>query len=190
MGSNHENERVLRREGLEPRAAESAALVLRVYFLEQVVRVLRKPMKQNHFELASQLVAEIEVFGDLEIATFGIPTSWLTGMRRHGIPFTPTQWADSHDARKKMRLIRASQQLFDLGHLHRLTRSRNDRTSHVLPAHEFLIETVQKLGTEVHRPSFYNGLRKTDWGRGMIADIQSQLNEKRIDTANTNERNR
>ncbi|QDT61435.1 hypothetical protein SV7mr_39700 [Stieleria bergensis] len=147
-------------------------------------------MKQNHFELASQLVAEIEVFGDLEIATFGIPTSWLTGMRRYGIPFTPTQWADPHDARKKMRLIRASQQLFDLGHLHRLTRSRNDRTSHVLPAHDFLIETVQKLGTEVHRPSFYNGLRKTDWGRGMIADIQSQLNEKRIDTANKNERNR
>ncbi|NND98817.1 MAG: hypothetical protein HKN47_15970 [Pirellulaceae bacterium] len=147
-------------------------------------------MKKNHFELASRLVAEIEVFGDLPIAEFGIRTNWLSGMQNHGIPFVPTYWSGRRDPRKKMRLVRATQQLVELGRLERLTRSRRDRTSHVIPKAEFLVDTVKELSNQVHLPAFFDGLRKTVWGYDMIAEIHRRLESTNVQQSESIENTR
>lgn len=132
-------------------------------------------MKNNHFELARCLVAEIEVFGELGMANFPIRTTWLNGMEHHGVPFQPTYWATPKDTRKKMRLVRTTKKLVELKHLQRLTLRRKDRTSHVVPTADLLAETITQLDVEASRTHIFAGLFKTQWGRDLIAPIREQL---------------
>ncbi|TWU38579.1 hypothetical protein [Novipirellula artificiosorum] len=132
-------------------------------------------MKNDHFELARCLVAEIEVFGELATAKFPIRTSWLNGMEHHGIPFEPTYWATRKNSRKRMRLGRTTKKLVELRHLQRLTLHRKGRTSHVVPTADFLAETITQLDVEASRNDFFAGLFKTRWGRDMIEPIREQL---------------
>jgi hypothetical protein len=132
-------------------------------------------MKKNHFELARCLVAEIEVFGELAWAKFPIRTNWLIGMEYYGVPFEPTYWATRKDDRKRMRLVRTTKQLVELGHLQRLTRQRKNRTSHVVPTADFLAETITQLDVEACRNEIFAGLQKTHWGRPLIESVRDQL---------------
>ncbi|EMI43794.1 hypothetical protein [Rhodopirellula sp. SWK7] len=132
-------------------------------------------MKKNDFELGCCLVAEIEVFGELATAKFPIRTSWLIGMTYHGVPFEPSYWATIKNASKKMRLVRTTKKLVEIGLLQRLCLRRKDRTSHVVPTAGFLAETITELDVEVSRNDFFAGLNKSDWGRDLIEPIREQL---------------
>ncbi len=50
-------------------------------------------MKPNQLQLAKCLVAELEVFAEVDLDVPGIADTWTSGMLHRGIPFTPSYWA-------------------------------------------------------------------------------------------------
>ena len=87
---------------LRSRAHGTATLLGTVSFLEHVVRLFeRMPMKPNQLQLAKCLVAELEVFAEIDLDMPGITDSWIVGMLRHGIPFTPSYWSGDENPRQK-----------------------------------------------------------------------------------------
>ena len=91
-------------------------------------------MKPNQLQLAKCLVAELEVFAEIDLDMPGITDSWIVGMLRHGIPFTPSYWAGDENPQRKMQLVRAAKQLEQMGLLKRVTEPNRDRTTHVIPS--------------------------------------------------------
>ena len=95
-------------------------------------------MKRDHLQLAKWLVAELEVFAEIDLEVPGITDPWITGMLRHGIPFTPSYWSGDENPRQKMRLVRTAKQLERIGLLKRVTEPNRDRTTHVIPSPELI----------------------------------------------------
>ena len=91
-------------------------------------------MNSNQTHLAKCMLAELEIFAEINLDTPGITDSWLTGMLRHGIPFTPSYWAGDENPRRKMQLVRAAKQLEQMGRLKRVTEPNRDRATHVSAA--------------------------------------------------------
>lgn len=124
-------------------------------------------MKSNQMQLAKWLVAELEVFAEIELNVPGITDSWLTGMLRHGIPFSPSYWAGDENPQKKMQLVRAAKQLEQMGLLKRVSEPNRDRTTHVIPSPELISETIDQLGDEANLDAVIAALSRTDWGIGI-----------------------
>ena len=122
-------------------------------------------MKPNQLQLAKCLVAELEVFAEAELQIDGIEDSWISGMLHRGIPFTPSYWSGGRNPRLKMRLVRAADQLEQLGMLKRITKPNRDRTTHIVPSAELITGTVNRLGDEVNLDAVVEGLSRTEWGK-------------------------
>ncbi|MGB7328729.1 hypothetical protein SH528x_000227 [Novipirellula sp. SH528] len=136
-------------------------------------------MKPNQLQLAKHLVAELEVFAEVQLDVPGISDPWISGMLHRGIPFTPSFWAGDRIPQRKMRLVRAAEQLERLELLKRVTEPNRDRTTHVIPSTKLIVDTIDQLGNQVDLNAVVAGLSRTAWGRG-IAD---QLLQTRSDTA-------
>ena len=121
-------------------------------------------MKPNQLLLAKCLVAELEVFAEAELDLDGIPDTWIAGMLHRGIPFTPSYWSGGQNPRLKMRLVRAADQMEQLGMLTRLTDPNRNRTTHVIPAAELIADTVRRLDDQFDTDAVIAGLSRTDWG--------------------------
>lgn len=128
-------------------------------------------MNSNQKYLAKFLVAELEVFAEIDLDLPGIKSSWLTGMLRHGIPFTPGQWAGDENPRQKMRLVRAAKQLELMGLLARVTEPNRDRTTHVIPSPELILDTIDQLGDEANVDAVIAALSQADWGAGIACRL-------------------
>ena len=136
-------------------------------------------MKPNQLQLAKCLVAELEVFAEIDLDLPGTKCSWLVGMLRRGIPFTPSQWVGDESAGRKMGLVRAAKQLEQMGWLKRVSEPNRDRTTHVIPSPELISETIDQLGDEVDVDAVIAALSRTDWG----ADLADQLESLIADAA-------
>ena len=121
-------------------------------------------MQPKHFQLASRLLAEIEVFAEIDVSAVGISSTWLNGMRNRGIPFKPEHWSAGHGPRRKMQLVRAARDLERKGLLRRLTEPHRDRTTYVIPSITLLRQTTEKLRGQADVNAICLGLRKTHWG--------------------------
>jgi len=121
-------------------------------------------MQPKHFQLASRLLAEIEVFAEIDVSAVGISSTWLNGMRNRGIPFTPEYWSARHGPSRKMQLVRAARDLEEKGLLQRLTEPHRDRTTYVIPSITLLRQTIEKLSGQADVNAICLGLRKTLWG--------------------------
>ena len=121
-------------------------------------------MHPKHFKLASRLLAEIEVFAEIDVNAVGISSTWLNGMRNRGIPFTPEHWSATHGPSRKMQLVRAARDLERKGLLQRLTEPHRDRTTYVIPSITLLRQTIENLGAQADIDAICLGLRKTIWG--------------------------
>ncbi len=124
-------------------------------------------MNSNQMYLAKCLLAELEIFAEINLDTPGIMDSWLTGMLRHGIPFTPSYWTGNDSPGAKMRLVRAAAQLEQKGLLKRVTEPNRDRTTHVIPSLALISETIGRLGDDVNVDAVISALSRTDWGVGL-----------------------
>ena len=132
-------------------------------------------MKPNQLQLAKWLVAELEVFAEIDLDRSGIKSSWLTGMLHHGIPFTPGYWAGDENPPRKMRLVRAAKQLEQIGWLERVTEPNRDRTTHVIPSPELISETIDQLGDKANVDAVIATLSQTDWGVGLADQLESLI---------------
>ncbi|QDV85692.1 hypothetical protein [Stieleria magnilauensis] len=121
-------------------------------------------MQLKHFQLASRLLAEIEVFAEIDVSAVGISSTWLDGMRIRGIPFTPEYWSAGHSPSRKMQLVRAARDLERQGLLRRLAEPRRDRTVYVIPSITLLRQTIENLSGQADVDAICLGLRKTHWG--------------------------
>ncbi len=121
-------------------------------------------MQPKHFQLASRLLAEIEVFSEIDVSAVGISSTWLDGMRNRGIPFAPEYWSAGHGASRKMQLVRAARDLERKGLLQRLTEPHRDRTTYVIPGITLLRQTIENLSGQADVNAICLGLRKTIWG--------------------------
>ena len=130
-------------------------------------------MKPNQLQLAKCLVAELEVFAEIDLDVPGITDSWIVGMLRHGIPFIPSYWAGDQNPWRKMRLVRAVKQLEQMGLLKRVTEPNRDRTTHVIPSSELISETLERLGDEANVVAVIGALLRTDWGAGIAGQLAS-----------------
>ena len=131
-------------------------------------------MNSNQTYLAKWLLAELEVFSEINLDLPGIKSSWLTGMLRHGIPFTPSYWTGNDSPGAKMRLVRAVTQLEQKGLLTRVTEPNRDRTTHVIPSTKLISDTIDQLGDEANVDAVIAALSQTDWGAGIacrLADV-------------------
>ena len=135
-------------------------------------------MKPNQRRLSKRLVAELEVFAEIDLDVPGITDRWIVGMLRHGIPFTPSYWSGGQNPRLKMRLVRAAKQMEQAGMLKRVTEPNRDRTTHVAPSPELITDTIERLGNQVDVNAVVAGLARTDWGRG-IADQVEQMHAQK-----------
>ena len=130
-------------------------------------------MKRDHLQLAKWLVAELEIFAEIDLGAPGITDPWITGMLRHGIPFTPSYWSGDENPRQKMRLVRTAKQLERIGLLKRVTEPNRDRTTHVIPSPELISETIGRLGDDVNVDAVISALSRTDWGAGIAGQLAS-----------------
>lgn len=130
-------------------------------------------MKRDQLQLAKWLLAELEVFAEIDLDVPGITDSWLTAMLRHGIPFTPGYWTGDENPSRKMRLVRAARQLERKGLLKRVTEPNHDRTTHVIPSPALISETIGQLGDEVDVDAVIAALSRTDWGAGIAGQLAS-----------------
>ena len=128
-------------------------------------------MNSNQTHLAKCLVAELEVFAEIDLDRPGARDLWLTGMLRHGIPFTPSYWTGNDSPGAKMRLVRAATQLEQKGLLTRVTEPNRDRTTHVIPSLELISETIDQLGDEANVDAVIAALSLTDWGAGIACRL-------------------
>ena len=94
-------------------------------------------------------------------------------MLRHGIPFTPGYWAGDENPSRKMRLVRAAKRLEQMGLLKRVTEPNRDRTTHVIPSPELILETIDQLGGEANADAVIAALSQTDWGAGLASQVAS-----------------
>jgi hypothetical protein len=131
-------------------------------------------MKPNQLQLAKCLVAELEVFAEAQLEIEGIADSWITGMLHRGIPFMPSYWSGGQNPRLKIRLVRAADQLEQLGMLKRLTEPNRDRTTHVIPTPELIAGTIDRLRNQVDVDAVVAGLSRTSWGSG-VANRLTQI---------------
>ena len=130
-------------------------------------------MNSNQMCLAKCLLAELEVFAEIDLDVPGITDSWIVGMLRHGVPFTPSYWGGDKNPRRKMQLVRAAKQLEQMGRLKRVTEPNRDRTTHVIPTPELISETIGRLGDEVSVDAVIAALSRTDWGAGIASQLAS-----------------
>jgi hypothetical protein len=121
-------------------------------------------MQSKHIQLASRLLAEIEVFAEIDVNVVGISSTWLDGMRNRGIPFTPEHWSAAHGPSRKMQLVRAAREMERNGLLQRLTEPHRDRTTYVIPSITLLRQAIEKLSDQADVNAICLGLRKTFWG--------------------------
>jgi len=121
-------------------------------------------MQSKHLQLASRLLAEIEVFAEVDVSAFGISSTWVDGMRNRGIPFTPEHWSAAHGPCRKMQLVRAVRDLERKGLLQRLTEPHRDRTTYVIPNIALFCQTIETLSGQADVDAICLGLRKTLWG--------------------------
>lgn len=128
-------------------------------------------MNSNQTHLAKCLVAELEVFAEIDLDLPGIKSSWLTGMLHHGIPFSPSYWVGDENPRRKMRLVRAAKQLEQKGLLTRVTEPNRDRATHVIPSLELISETIDQLSDEANLGAVVAALSRTDWGAGIACRL-------------------
>jgi hypothetical protein len=129
-------------------------------------------MHPKHFKLASRLLAEIEVFAEIDVNAVGISSTWLNGMRNRGIPFTPEHWSATHGPSRKMQLVRAARDLERKGLLQRLTEPHRDRTTYVIPSITLLRQTIENLGAQADIDAICLGLRKTHWGVELAVQLE------------------
>ena len=130
-------------------------------------------MKPNQLQLAKCLVAELEVFAEINLDVPAITDSWIVGMLRHGIPFTPNYWAGDQNPWRKMQLVRAVKQLEQMCLLKRVIEPNRDRTTHVIPSSELIAATIDQLGDEVDVVAVVAALSRTDWGIGTAGQLAS-----------------
>lgn len=128
-------------------------------------------MKTYQWQLAKCLIAELEVFADINVDVPGIMDSWLAGMLHRGIPFTPSYWSGGQDPRLKMRLVRAAGQLERSGLLMRIAEPTRGRTTHVLPSSELIAETLGRLGDQADKDAVLSALSRTTWGLGVAREL-------------------
>ena len=128
-------------------------------------------MKTYQWQLAKCLIAELEVFAEIDLRSPGIMDSWLVGMLHRGIPFTPSYWSGGQDPRLKMRLVRAAGQLERSGLLMRIAEPNRDRTTHVIPSAELIIDTLGRLGDQVDADAVVAALTRTKWGFGVAQQL-------------------
>ncbi len=129
-------------------------------------------MQPKHFQLASRLLAEIEVFAEIDLSAVGISSTWLDGMRNRGIPFTPEYWSAGDGPSRKMQLVRVARDLERKGLLRRLTEPHRDRTTYVIPNGTLLRQTIEKLSGQADVDAICLGLRKTHWGAELAAQLE------------------
>ncbi|TWT65474.1 hypothetical protein [Crateriforma conspicua] len=130
-------------------------------------------MKRDHLQLTMWLLAELEVFAEIDLKVPGITDPWIVGMLRHGIPFTPSYWSGDENPRQKMRLVRTAKELERIGLLKRVTEPNRDRTTHVIPSPELISATIGRLGDEVNVDAVIAALSRTDWGAGIAGQLAS-----------------
>jgi hypothetical protein len=138
----------------------------------------RKLMKTYQWQLAKCLVAELEVFAEIDLRSPGIMDSWLAGMLHRGIPFTPSYWSGGQDPRLKMRLVRAAGQLERSGLLTRITEPSRGRTTHVIPSAELIADTLGRLGDQVDADAVVAALSRTTWGLVVAQQLGPQACRK------------
>lgn len=129
-------------------------------------------MHPRHFQLASRLLAEIEVFAEIDVSAVGISSTWLNGMRNRGIPFTPEYWSAGYELSRKMQLVRASRDMERQGLLQRLTETHRDRTTYVIPNIALLRITIETLSGQADVDAICLGLRKTLWGAELAVRLE------------------
>ena len=137
-------------------------------------------MNSNQKYLAKWLVAELEVFAEIDLDMPGITDSWIVGMLRHGIPFTPSYWAGDENPRRKMQLVRAAKQLEQIGLLERVTEPSRDRTTHVIPSLALISETIDQLGDEANVDAVIAALSRTDWGAGICLSTRRRRRRRGV----------
>lgn len=137
----------------------------------------RKPMKTYQWQLAKCLIAELEVFAEINVDVPGIMDSWLAGMLYRGIPFTPSHWSGGQDARLKMRLVRAARQLERSGLLMRITEPSRGRTTHVIPSSELIADTLGRLGEQADADAVIAALSRTTWGLVVAHKLSHAFNK-------------
>ncbi|MDA7874266.1 hypothetical protein N9B17_03775 [Rhodopirellula sp.] len=129
-------------------------------------------MHPKHFQLASRLLAEIEVFSEIDVSAVGISSTWLDGMRNRGIPFTPEDWSATHGPSRKMQLVRAARDLESMGLLRRITEPHRNRTTHVIPSIQLLQQTIVKLNGHANVAAICSGLQQTHWGHELALRLE------------------
>ena len=128
-------------------------------------------MKTYQWQLAKCLIAELEVFAEIDVNVPGITDSWLAGMLHRGIPFTPSYWSGGQDPRLKMRLVRAAGQLERSGLLTRIAEPNRGRTTHVIPSSKLLADTLGRLGDQADTDAVIVALSRTKWGFGVAQEL-------------------
>ena len=125
-------------------------------------------LKTYELELLCSVLAEIEMFIEINERLQRSDQPFIRSMREKGVPFTPVQWkGDSITAAQKMAYSRAVRRLEQANLLTRLKEVKRDRTTHVRPTETAIALMVGELGERLSQRGVRESLKQTEWGRSL-----------------------
>ena len=128
--------------------------------------------------LLNAIIEELAWFGSLPQGQAMSPSNWLMRkFRERGVPYRPRDWFSNVTERDRQRFSRACQRLERDGYLIRITEPLRDRVMHVQPTLDGL-RWVLRTSDEFDSVPAIDGLRRTDWGRWMAEELESEVNDQ------------
>lgn len=152
--------------------AEHAVDHHRVDFLQRSVRIAMTVLERDARLLLLGMLAEIEQFAEIPDEVFGTGHSFLVGMCRFGVPFSPSAWVGKPlPSARRMSFSRAARRLASNGQVIRVTDRSRDRVRYLVPTPEGLERALQFAGVQADRQAVQEGLQRTRWGRPLAKHL-------------------
>jgi hypothetical protein len=129
-------------------------------------------LERDYRLLLLGILAEIEQFAEIPDEVFGTGHSFLVGMCRFGVPFTPAVWVGKPlPSARRMSFSRAARRLASNGQVIRVTDRSRDRVRYLVPTPAGLGRALQLAGMQADRQAVQEGLNRTRWGHSLAKHL-------------------
>ena len=132
-------------------------------------------LNRNACEILLNVLAQIEVFPELDVNLAAGLNPYPAAMRTIGVPYRPDTWFDKPlDNVRRQAYSRATKWLERAGLVHRITEPYRNRVTHLVLTFAGLQQAIEIAGPQADRLAITEGLRMTNWGKDLAMAMHAK----------------